>query len=73
VVNGNKPICVLAGSQQQFDDWLRASGLQRREAVYCNSMEKIHGMEFSRIEKIGTWYAAPMAYRLAQEALTRVR
>lgn len=68
-----KPICVLAGSYRQFQDWMLEHNIAPGEAVYVSLPEHIMGMEFSRVEKIGTWYERPMSDRLAELAATRVR
>lgn len=69
----NKPIAVLAGSYRQFQDWMREQDLSSGDAVYVSQPEDCMGAEFSRVEKIGTWYSRDQSHNLADLAETRVR
>jgi len=68
-----KPICVLAGTHAQYEQWLRDNNLTRRDAVYAADPDRIRGIEFSRIEIVGTFGARKDARELHDFARAYVR
>ena len=68
-----KPICVLAGTKMQYEEWLVENGLTRHDTRYCPDMESIRGCEFSKIVTVGTFNSRRDAGRILTEERTRVR
>jgi len=68
-----KKIIVLAGSREQFEDYLANNGLTDSEAIYGYLPERIYGIEASKVEIIGTFWDRKDAGKLYELALSRVK
>ncbi len=71
--NQNKKIIVLAGSRIEFEDYIDDKGLTDTEAIYGYGVDRIRGIEASKVEVIGTFWDRKDAGDLKREADTRVR
>jgi hypothetical protein len=65
-------IIVLAGSRQQFEDYLDKNGLTDSEAVYGYDARSVYGIKASRVEVIGTFWERNDASKLKELADSRV-
>lgn len=68
-----KKIIVLAGSMQQFENYLDENGLTDSEAVYGFEPEIIYQIEASRVETVGTFFERKDASELYRLAQSRIR
>lgn len=68
-----KKIIVLAGSRQQFEEYLAENGLTDSEAVYGYHPERMMGIEASKVVEIGTFYERNDRYELRKLADSRIR
>lgn len=52
---------VLAGNYRQFEEWMRAQGLNRFQAVYAHNVENLYGYrpDKCRYVRIGTYLNNP--------------
>jgi len=66
-------VIVLAGSREQFEEYLDKSGLTDNEAVYGHCPDVLAGITASKVVEIGTFYERSDAYELRQFAETRLR
>jgi hypothetical protein len=66
-------ILILAGSREQFENYLNDNGLTDSEAFYAYEPYVIRGQEFNKIEVIGTFWERPHANDLYEEAKRRLR
>jgi len=68
-----KKIIVLAGSRIEFEDYIDDKGLTDTEAIYGYGVDRIRGIEASKVEVIGTFWDRKDAKELKKEADARVR
>lgn len=66
-------IIVLAGSRQQFEEYLRGNGLTDTQAIYGYAADKIMGIEASKVEIIGNFWDRKDAAELKKLAESRVK
>jgi hypothetical protein len=69
----NKRIIVLAGTRQQFENYLAENGLTDSEAVYGYEPERIYGITASKVEVVGTFWERKDAGKLYELANSRIR
>jgi len=68
-----KKIIVLAGSRQQFKDYLARNGLTDSQAVYGYEENILRGFEAEKVEAVGTFWERDDAVDLYEIAQSRVR
>ena len=66
-------IIVLAGSRQQFEDYLDKNGLTDSEAIYGYEPERLMGIEAREVITIGTFFERKDAVQLLELAESRIR
>ena len=64
---------ILAGSRQQFEDYLDRNGLTDSEAVYGFEPQIIYGIEASSVEVVGTFWERRDAGKLYELANSRIK
>ncbi len=69
----NKPICILAGSRKEYEQWLDDNGHTSASAVHGYDRERIQGHEFSEVKIVGTFGRRKDASEIRQFALAFVR
>ena len=67
-----KKIIVLAGSRQEFEDYLDELGLTYSDALYGYDARSLMGQEFSRVEVVGTFWERNDAGKLKDLAESRI-
>lgn len=68
-----RPIIILAGCREEYEQWLEDNGHTSRTAVHGYDPERIVSVEASAIETIGTFWDRKDALKLEELARTRVR
>lgn len=68
-----KKIIVLAGTHQQFEEWLNENGMTDSQAVYGYHPDRIRGIQASKVVTTGTFWERKDAGDLEELALTRIR
>lgn len=69
----DNPICILAGSREQYERWLDENGHTSRTAVYGYDRPRIESTEFSRVEIVGSFWERRDAGELLRAARSRER
>ena len=67
-----KKIIILAGSREQFENYLDENGLTDSDAVYGYEPIRLYGIRASKIEVIGTFWERKDASKLKEVADSRV-
>ena len=65
-----KPIAVLAGTQDQFQQYKREH--PGKDLRYCDGFQRIVGMRFSEAVVVGTFWNRPDATGIAEDVATRL-
>lgn len=68
------PLAVLAGSYEQYHNYLTKCGIKTEDAIYIKGPGDIHGRRFRAVVAIGTCYQIPDFLKLlslAKENLYR--
>ena len=64
---------VLAGSRQQFEQFIRERGIDPRAAVYVSELSDALGGKFSAVHCVGTWHENRNARDLEMAVRARIR